>query len=86
MNKLFDLRIVIALLFLVFGVVVTVSGLVATSSVSASGDPVGVNVNLWTGIPMLIFAVLMALWAFIRPVAPEDVAPTAPEEPTTEAK
>jgi Na+/proline symporter len=79
MNKLFDLRVVIALLFLIFGVVVTVSGLVANSAVSASGDPVGVNVNLWTGIPMLIFAVLMGLWAFLRPVQPDAPAPVEDE-------
>lgn len=68
MNKLFDLRLIIALLFAVFGLVVTIAGLVADGSVSASGDSVGVNVNLWTGIPMLVVAALFAVWAFARPV------------------
>jgi len=69
MNKLFDLRVIIAVLFAVFGAVVTITGFVANSSVSASGEQVGVNVNLWTGIPMLVLGALFLTWALVRPVA-----------------
>lgn len=82
MNKLFDLRLIIALLFAVFGLVVTVAGLVANGSVSASGESVGVNVNLWTGIPMLVVAALFAGWALARPVempAQQDDSAQRPE-------
>ncbi|HEX7659517.1 MAG TPA: hypothetical protein VF444_08560 [Pseudonocardiaceae bacterium] len=66
---LFDLRLIIAVLFGIFGLVVTITGLVVKAKdVSASGINVGVNVNLWTGIAMLILAALMALWALLRPV------------------
>lgn len=75
---LFDLRLIIALLFTIFGLIVTITGLVAKAKTfSASGTDIGVNVNLWTGIPMLVLAVLMGLWAVLRPVrlpAPADTA------------
>jgi hypothetical protein len=31
----------------------------------------GINIDLWTGIGILIFAGLMIFWALARPVAPE---------------
>jgi hypothetical protein len=37
------------------------------STSTASGQDVGVNVNLWTGIPMLALGLLFALWAGLRP-------------------
>jgi hypothetical protein len=40
---------------------------------TASGQNVNVNVNLWTGIPMLVLAILFALWAVLRPT----VVPTS---------
>jgi hypothetical protein len=36
---------------------------------------VHINVNLWTGVPMLLVAIFFALWAGLRPV----VAPVSPE-------
>lgn len=66
---LFDLRWIIALLIGIFGVVVTLMGIFdAASSTAASGRSVGVNVNLWTGIPMIVLAVAFGIWAAVRPV------------------
>ena len=31
----------------------------------------GINIDLWTGLGMLVFAALMLLWAFGRPTVPE---------------
>jgi ABC-type amino acid transport system permease subunit len=81
---LFDLRLIIALLFTIFGLVVTIAGLVAKAGdVSASGTNVGINVNLWTGIPMLVLAALFGLWAWWRPVrlpAPTEVGAPEPDQ------
>ncbi|HWE89987.1 MAG TPA: hypothetical protein VG317_11050 [Pseudonocardiaceae bacterium] len=81
---LFDLRLIIALLFTVFGLVVTITGVVAKAKdVSASGQNVGVNVNLWTGIPMLVLAALFVLWAVLRPVRlppPTEVGTPQPDQ------
>lgn len=65
---LFDLRGVLALLFAVYGVVLTVMGLFSTSQhdLDKAG---GINVNLWMGVGMLGAAVLFALWARLRPLA-----------------
>lgn len=80
---LFDLRLIIALLFTIFGLIVTITGLVVKAkTVSASGTDVGINVNLWTGIPMLVLAVLMVLWAVLRPVRlPAPAEALEPDQP-----
>jgi hypothetical protein len=75
--SLFDLRWILAFLFAVYGIVITLMGLFAhAKTYTASGQNVGINVNLWTGIPMLVLAILFALWAVLRPT----VVPTT-EEP-----
>jgi hypothetical protein len=78
--SLFDLRWILAFLFAVYGIVVTLMGLFANAKTyTASGQNVGVNVNLWTGIPMLVLAILFAVWALLRPT----VVPTSTEDRTT---
>ena len=82
--SLFDLRWILAVLFGVYGIVVTLMGLFAHAKTStASGQDVGVNVNLWTGVPMLVVAIAFAVWAVARPtfleVSPEASAGESPE-------
>ena len=38
----------------------------------------GLNIDLWAGIGMLVFAGLMIAWALWRPVEPEDGTRRAP--------
>jgi hypothetical protein len=71
---LFDLRSVIALLFGVYGLVLTVLGLVATSPADLEKAG-GVAINLWTGIAMLLMSAGFVLWVWLRP----PVAPSASE-------
>ncbi|MGW5051974.1 hypothetical protein [Actinokineospora sp. NPDC004072] len=69
---LFDLRGILALLFTIYGVVLTIMGLFATSpeDLRKSGD---INVNLWVGLGLLVAAALFALWQRLRPLAiPEE--------------
>lgn len=64
---LFDLRYILAILFAIYGVVVTIMGIFFTSrSDLVKADDI--NVNLWSGIAMLVVAVLFGLWARLRPV------------------
>jgi hypothetical protein len=71
--SLFDLRWILAVLFGIYGIVVTLMGLLShAKTVTASGQNIGVNVNLWTGIPMLVLGILFALWALLRPVVPPE--------------
>lgn len=63
---LFDLRTVIAVLFGIYGAVLTVMGLLGTSpeQLEKAG---GIELNLWTGIGMLVVAGLFVLWLVLRP-------------------
>lgn len=63
---LFDLRSVIALLFLVYGLVLTVLGAVGESQAELDKAG-GIDINLWTGIAMLCTAIGFALWVWLRP-------------------
>ena len=42
----------------------------------------GINVNLWTGIPMIVVAILFALWAQLRPVRIPAEEPPAEDTPS----
>jgi energy-converting hydrogenase Eha subunit G len=64
---LFDLRYVLALLFVVYGVVLTVMGIGFTSQAGLD-KAAGVNINLWGGIVMLAVGIVFALWARLRPI------------------
>jgi hypothetical protein len=65
----FDIRRLIGGLFLVYGTVLTLMGIFGSSHVKNKAD--GINIDLYTGIGMLVFAGLMLFWAFARPVQPE---------------
>ncbi|MGH3439109.1 MAG: hypothetical protein ACRDRN_21940 [Sciscionella sp.] len=62
----FDLRYILALLFIIYGVVVTIMGTAVSQADLAKAG--GWNLNLWTGIAMIIVAVLFAAWAKWRPI------------------
>jgi len=66
--KLFDLRLIIAFLFGLYGIVLTVVGLAFTTNEDVD-KAAGVNVNLWAGLGMVALAVVFAVWAFLRPLA-----------------
>ncbi|SFO92669.1 hypothetical protein SAMN05421810_101417 [Amycolatopsis arida] len=64
----FDIRLVIALLIGVYGLVLTVMGIGFTSDEDIA-KAAGLNINLWAGIGMLIFAGLFVVWVVLRPIA-----------------
>lgn len=72
---LFDLRLIIAMLFGVYGIVVTIVGLWFTDDADlAKAD--GLNINLWSGIGMLVLSGFFAVWVFTRPlIVPDEVSP-----------
>jgi hypothetical protein len=65
----FDIRRIIGGLFLLYGVILVVVGIVGSDADKAKAA--GVNVNLWTGLAMLVFGALMVFWALSRPVRPD---------------
>jgi len=65
----FDLRRIIGGVFLVYGVILTVVGIVGSDAVK--NKAAGINVNLWTGLVMLAVGAMMVAWALMRPVEPQ---------------
>ncbi|HET6654341.1 MAG TPA: hypothetical protein VFH10_17020 [Nocardioides sp.] len=70
----FDIRVFIASLIGLYGVVLVVTGLVGTSEEELARAG-GVNVNLWAGLGMIAFAACFLAWARLRPV----VVPEKPD-------
>ncbi len=64
----FDVRTFIAVALGLIGLFLVIVGLVADPEYDKTG---GVNANLWTGIGMIVVAVVFVLWARLRPVVVE---------------
>jgi hypothetical protein len=64
--NLFDIRRIIGFLFALYGAVLVIAGIVGSSQVK--NKAAGIDVDLWAGLGMLVFAALMLTWAFARPV------------------
>ena len=67
--KLFDIRIMIGGLFVVYGVMLTVAGFFTTDAELAKAADI--NMNLWLGLGMLVLGVLFLVWAKVNPNRPE---------------
>ena len=57
----FDLRLPIGLMFSLFGAILTVYGLISRPEIYERS--LGINVNLWWGVFLLIFGLLMLFFA-----------------------
>ncbi|MBV2356758.1 hypothetical protein KUM39_20660 [Streptomyces sp. J2-1] len=66
--RIFDLRRIIGGLFVLYGVIVTITGI--TDSPAAIAKAEGVNINLWTGLGMLLLGVFFLAWLKLRPTPP----------------
>jgi uncharacterized membrane protein len=78
----FDVRLIIALLLGVYGLVLTILGLFFVDDADVDKSA-GVNINLWTGLAMLVVGALFVLWALLRPLrVPAEETPT--EESTVD--
>ncbi len=66
----YDVRTVIAGLIGLYGIVLTVLGIVDYSEAdrAKTGD---VNANLWAGLGMIVAALVFALWLWLRPIVLE---------------
>jgi len=69
----FDIRVFIGSLIGIYGVVLVVTGIVASD---------GRTINIWAGLGMVAASVFFVAWARLRPVVvPEDPTPTDDERP-----
>ncbi|MGY6020268.1 hypothetical protein [Streptomyces spinosirectus] len=84
--RIFDLRRIIGGLFVLYGVIVTIAGI--TDDQAAIDKAQGVNINLWTGIAMLLLGIFFLVWLKLRPTPPPTpaTAPGADDEPAAPAE
>ncbi|KPI04201.1 hypothetical protein OK074_4728 [Actinobacteria bacterium OK074] len=66
--RLFDIRRIIGGLFVVYGVIVTIAGITASDASIDKSE--GVNINLWTGLGMLLLGLFFLGWLWLRPTPP----------------
>jgi hypothetical protein len=77
--RLFDIRRIIGGLFVVYGVIVTIAGITASDADIDKAE--GVNINLWTGVGMLLLGLFFLAWLKLRPTAPPPPDAVTDEEP-----
>ncbi|MEU9324179.1 hypothetical protein AB0D91_10265 [Streptomyces canus] len=75
--RIFDLRRIIGGLFVLYGIIVTIAGI--NPSDSSLDKSEGININLWTGLGMLLLGVFFLVWLKLRPTPPP-VPEAVPDE------
>ncbi|MBA7518709.1 hypothetical protein ES705_10781 [subsurface metagenome] len=60
-----DIRYPIGFLFSIIGIMLTIFGLVTGSNAELYQRSLDINVNLWTGLGMLIFGCIMLVFAYV---------------------
>jgi hypothetical protein len=72
-SRLFDLRTLIGGLFVLYGVILTVVGLLDSEEEIAKAN--GIRINLWLGLSMFVLGALFLLWVRLRPLKIERPPP-----------
>ncbi|GAA2156167.1 hypothetical protein GCM10009844_44150 [Nocardioides koreensis] len=68
---LLDIRNIIGALLGIYGVILTLLGILADPQEDKTG---GINANLWAGLALLVAGAIFIAWAKLRPVeVPDDV-------------
>ena len=60
-----DIKFPIGLMFSILGVLLTIYGIFTNSDPTHYVRSLGVNINLWSGIGMLIFGLIMLLLVYL---------------------
>ncbi|MCQ4042237.1 hypothetical protein ACFOSC_24325 [Streptantibioticus rubrisoli] len=66
--RLFDIRGIIGGLFVVYGAIVTIAGITASDADLRKAQ--GININLWTGVGMLVLGAAFLVWLRLNPTSP----------------
>lgn len=77
-TRRFDLRRILGALFVVYGVIVTIIGIVNFAPDEKRTG--GIAINLWAGLAMLVLGLLFFLWDRLSPVPEEDIVKSAEQE------
>lgn len=76
-----DIRSIIGMLIGLYGLILLVMGMFFTSEGDLAKAE-GVNLNLWSGIGLIVAALVFLLWAKLRPIKVPEEPTQQPEEPT----
>jgi hypothetical protein len=68
-DRLFDIRLIIGGLFLLYGVALFVAGLVDGSAAKEKAS--GIDINIWAGIGMALLGAFFLAWMRLRPLKAE---------------
>lgn len=74
---IFDIRVIIGLLLLIYGVILGAMGLFADPAYDKTG---GVNANLIAGIALLAVGAFFTVWAKLKPIIVDESKLPPPEE------
>jgi hypothetical protein len=66
-----DIKIPIGLMFTILGLLLTVFGLATGSNEELYRRSLDININLWTGLTMLVIGVLLLATSKLRPAKKE---------------
>jgi hypothetical protein len=67
--KLFDIRVLIGGLFVLYGLMLGIAGLFTSDKARAKAA--GININLWLGLGMLVLGGVFLLWRMLNPLTVE---------------
>lgn len=67
-----DIKIPIGLLFTILGVLLTIFGLVTTGETEMYSRSLNININLWTGLSMLVIGIFLLVTAKWKKPAEEE--------------
>lgn len=76
----FDIRNFIGVLLAIFGIILVFAGLVGFTPDEARRTG-GIDANLWTGIGLIVAAIVFIGWAKVRPLRIDDTQTVDPEGP-----
>jgi hypothetical protein len=82
MATLFDLRMVIGGLLVLYGIILTVMGLFASDAAKAKAA--GININLWAGVVILAGGAIFLAWVALRPLRAADLQDADSDRPKVE--
>src|SRR5262245_17922995 len=82
-SGLFDIRNIVGLLLLVYGVILLLVSFSTSEAEKARAD--GVNANLWMGLALTVVGLLMILWAVTRPIVIDEAELEADKRAVDEA-
>jgi uncharacterized membrane protein len=69
-TSLFDVRNIVGALLFLYGLILLLTSFATSAADKAKAD--GINANLWMGLVLLAFGILMIVWAMTRPIVVDE--------------